>query len=112
MSGSCDTGMLSMAIAPAKTVTIAMTIAILGRSMNVAEIIGSSPGARGCIRARPREVRGSGCHLRARPDPLDAFQHDALARLQAVGDHDPPGIGLAEFHAAPLRATVGADYID
>src|SRR5262249_15624771 len=92
MSGSCATGIRKSAKSPPSVMTIEMTIASRGRSMNTDEIMFSAPAGDG--------RRGRGRYRCVRPCPLEALHDNLLSLLQAVGNAGRLRRQLAEAHAA------------
>src|SRR5215510_1346001 len=86
MSGNCASGSLRMAMRPARTVTIAITIATIGRRIKKFEIIFPIPHSRSFKRDR--------IYHRVRSDFLCAFGDDSLTRFQSVfnNPHRPKAV--------------------
>src|SRR5689334_6132955 len=99
MSGNCATGSALIATSPPRTVTMAITIATIGRSIKTREII-----ALQCH--EPRIDRHT------RPDLLRSFDHHALAGFQAIVD-DPHLVDfLADLDGTNADLVVVADNSD
>src|SRR6185295_14789939 len=78
IAGNCETGRLTIVMAPTMTVRIEMTIATIGRLMKKRDTLASCLGRLG----------GDDVDDGAVPGPQQALDDHALASLQAVG-HDP-----------------------
>src|SRR5258708_29789040 len=99
MSGNCAIGSARIATRPPSTVTIAMTMATTGRRMKNLDI--------GSVRFhRRREWLGS--HYRA-VGRASAFDDDARARLQPLGDNPAAADAIADLHSLRADFIVGAD---
>src|SRR5215218_749806 len=109
MSGNCATGICSSDIAPAITVTMAMTMARRGRSTKTFDIM-ASPRLRrdgaggGQVARRPRRHDGAG------PRPLGAFRDDQRPGLQPALDHGLAGRPAAEPDPPLLDLVAFADH--
>src|ERR1044072_3207731 len=98
MSGNCATGSDLIATSPPNTVMMAITIATIGRSIKIREIILTTALQR-------NETR---IHSDAGPDLLRAFNHDTLAGFQTVVD-DPILVDLlADFNRTNTHLVVVA----
>src|SRR5258705_5242944 len=92
MSGYWAVGSFVIATYPAIVVRIAMTIATIGRRTKNAPIVllPGFFGRRGLDPCRPVSARRRGLlrrDLHAAAHPLDALDHDAVARIQPLLDH-------------------------
>src|SRR5918998_6453318 len=105
ISGNCASGRPRIAMSPAMTVTMAMTIATMGRLMKKFEMFIRPSLRRRCgrsVRVRLRVDR------RAGSDFLRALCDDRLARLQALLD-DPHRLdALADLDGAEADLVVAA----
>src|SRR5690242_10118650 len=99
MSGNCATGSDLIATSPPNTVTMAITIATMGRSIKIREIILSTALQRNQTRT----------HSDAGPDFLRAFNHDPFTGFQTVVD-DPILVDLlADFNRTNTHFVVVAN---
>src|SRR5215218_10414572 len=109
MSGNCATGICSSDIAPAITVTMAMTMARRGRSTKTFDIM-ASPRLRwvraggGQVAGRSRRNDGAG------PCPLRALRDDQRPRLEPALDHGLAGRPAAEPDPPLLDLVAFADH--
>ena len=101
MSGNWATGMRESASKPASEMTMAMTIAMRGRSMKCAEIMRYLPAGVG--------EAGAGAATDIWPHPLNSLHHDLLARLQPLGHARDLGCRLSQFHPALLGDVLVVD---
>src|SRR5215207_7857380 len=105
ISGNCASGRPRIAIKPAMTVTMAMTIATMGRLMKKFEMF-IRPSLRRCCCRSCRERLRVDDHVR--PDLLRAFGDDRFTRLQSLGD-DPHRLdALADSDGADADLVVAA----
>src|SRR5437773_12568856 len=81
MSGNCATGIVAIAMIPARVMTIETTKASRGRSTKMSEIISAASGGQGRF-----------LHDLAGPHLLDAIDDHVLAFPQARGDDDVGGL--------------------
>src|SRR5262245_44624993 len=104
MSGNCAIGRARMATRPPSTVTIAITMATIGRLMKNRDICApasSLPLLRGW---RPRRL----VHDRA-VRRLCALDHHVFARPKAIVDDPSAAVAVADFHAPRDDVVVGID---
>src|SRR3954452_25314123 len=110
MSGNWATGNPAIATSPPMTVTMAITIATIGRLMKSFEIIVfSSPQARQslvclCVRLR--------VYYRSRLDLLCSFHDNELAGFQSIFDNPLCPAALANFDRAHFNLVSAAYYGD
>src|SRR5690242_18727095 len=96
MSGNCATGSARIATSPPSTVMMAITIATIGRSIKIREIIT-------LLRDEAR------IHSDARPDLLHTLYNYTFAGFQAVVNNPELVDLLADFHGTNAHLVVVAD---
>src|SRR5690348_8193785 len=99
MSGNCATGSDLIATSPPNTVMMAITIATIGRSIKIREIILTTALQR-------NETR---IHSDAGPDFLRAFNHDPFTGFQTVVDNPKLVDLLADFNRTNTHLVVVAN---
>src|SRR5690349_16690255 len=99
MSGNCATGSDLLATSPPNTVMMAITIATIGRSIKIREIILTTALQR-------NETR---IHSDAGPDFLRAFDHDPFTGFQTVVDNPKLVDLLADFYRTNTYLVVVAN---
>src|SRR5689334_12705984 len=117
MSGYCSIGDTDIDTAPARTIRSEMTEERIGRSMKK----WVNTGPRLLLRrlaaffrlARCGRGRLADLHRLTGNDLQHAVDHDAIARLQAVGDEDAlVARVVADDHGAQLGDAVVLDHVD
>ena len=116
ISGYCAIGRPCIATRPSITMMIDITIATMGR-LTKKRAMATSPRQRlrfaarlGCARFRGLGRRRLGHDGHAVLNPLQAFRHDALTRLDAFLDHPQRADALADLHGAKRDLVARIDH--
>src|SRR5262245_42430502 len=116
MSGYCATGSETRQTRPRRTVTIAMTLARIGRSMKNLDIANRSPRSpcrrRGVGRRRRVAVGGMGADLAPRDGLQDPLDDHPVVRLQPLIHDEGIAHLLAGLDRSPLDHVLVVDHQD